>query len=578
MRFPRNIRAGRTRVAEATVPDPGTALVLASSLNHPELVARASKELQATGRVLERDYLALSPPRPRLSYFFDPGFYLARNEDVARAGVDPYLHFLAHGLAEGRNPHPLVDLRHMATRAGDPADVARDPEALAVALRGNAIDPHPAFEIAYYLECNRDVREAGLSALEHYIAHGAAEGRAPNPEFLADWYLEANPDLPGDRYQAFVHYLLHGAAEGRAPGPGTGSSGTGSSGAGVAVPARAGAPSPIRDHAPAAAVVEGQLDDTRDHVAHGWAFAPDAPDARLEVEIVSQGQLVGLGVADRFRADLKAAGKGDGHHAFSIRLSGRLRDGGRHRLRARVRGSSALLPGEPVVHVADATPAPFDLVPRDVALEFAARSMPQAIGEDWQASLEKACLQLDTGDWKGGLSAWEALATGPAGVPLVLAKQAEARLGLGEADLALPLYEQALAAGEPSEWWWLGLGNAKRLLGQWQEAAAAYEAGLRLAPDNPFLQARSAQVAVHDRLMEARGMLADGRARDVLGMLAPLLVRQPGDRAIEDLVVQAHDAARGPSAEGMWSGLKQARRALDLLESVVSHLEREEAA
>ena len=64
MRFPRNIRAGRTRVAEATVPDPGTALVLASSLNHPELVARASKELQATGRGVVRGLIHHNPPPP----------------------------------------------------------------------------------------------------------------------------------------------------------------------------------------------------------------------------------------------------------------------------------------------------------------------------------------------------------------------------------------------------------------------------------------------------------------------------------------------------------------------------------
>lgn len=211
MRFPTKNRAGRTRAAEAAAPHADTGRVLASSLNHSGLMALASEQLQASGRTLERDYLALPPPRPRLSHFFDPDFYLAGNEDVARVGIDPYLHFLTHGLAEGRSPHPLVDLRHMAMRAGT-ADAPWTPESLAAALRGNRVDPHPGFDVGYYLECNRDVREAGLSALEHYIAHGAAEGRAPNPQFLADWYIETNPDLPRDRYQAFVHYLLHGAA------------------------------------------------------------------------------------------------------------------------------------------------------------------------------------------------------------------------------------------------------------------------------------------------------------------------------------------------------------------------------
>lgn len=34
---------------------------------------------------------------------FDSGAYLAANPDVARAGVDPLQHYLAHGLSEGRS-------------------------------------------------------------------------------------------------------------------------------------------------------------------------------------------------------------------------------------------------------------------------------------------------------------------------------------------------------------------------------------------------------------------------------------------------------------------------------------------
>ena len=39
---------------------------------------------------------------------FDPNFYLQRNADVREAGLNPWLHYLRHGAAEDRKPHPLV--------------------------------------------------------------------------------------------------------------------------------------------------------------------------------------------------------------------------------------------------------------------------------------------------------------------------------------------------------------------------------------------------------------------------------------------------------------------------------------
>ena len=35
---------------------------------------------------------------------FDPAYYLDRNPDVRRAGLDPLQHFLNHGWTEGRDP------------------------------------------------------------------------------------------------------------------------------------------------------------------------------------------------------------------------------------------------------------------------------------------------------------------------------------------------------------------------------------------------------------------------------------------------------------------------------------------
>ena len=43
---------------------------------------------------------------------FDTGFYLATNPDVDMAGVDPLLHYLLRGAAEGRDPSATFDSLH----------------------------------------------------------------------------------------------------------------------------------------------------------------------------------------------------------------------------------------------------------------------------------------------------------------------------------------------------------------------------------------------------------------------------------------------------------------------------------
>ena len=90
------------------------------------------------------------------SGLFDSAFYLAANEDVVRAKLDPLQHYLWHGGLEGRQPSP-------------------------------------AFDGAAYLASYEDLREAGVNPLLHYLKFGVVEGRAagaptkhPAPRRLAD--------------------------------------------------------------------------------------------------------------------------------------------------------------------------------------------------------------------------------------------------------------------------------------------------------------------------------------------------------------------------------------------------------
>ena len=51
-----------------------------------------------------RNYLLLLK-----SDFFDSKYYLQENPDVAKAKVNPILHYLQFGWKEGRNPSPLFN-------------------------------------------------------------------------------------------------------------------------------------------------------------------------------------------------------------------------------------------------------------------------------------------------------------------------------------------------------------------------------------------------------------------------------------------------------------------------------------
>jgi len=111
---------------------------------------------------------------------FDRDWYLDRNPDVRRAGIDPLDHYRTYGWREGRSPHPL-------------------------------------FDPAWYLKNNPDVRAADEEPLAHYLSRGWREGRAPHPLFDPAWYLENNADVRAADIEPLGHFLSYGWHEGRSP-------------------------------------------------------------------------------------------------------------------------------------------------------------------------------------------------------------------------------------------------------------------------------------------------------------------------------------------------------------------------
>ncbi len=164
-------------------------------------------------------YLACPvPQRPALSWYFDAAFYLAANPDIARAGIDPLLHFITTGAGERRSPHPLIDLRYIL---GQDAEALGDPprlEALIDLLECDLANPSPYFDLEHYRHQQGGETPAG-GLLRHFLQYGLHSGRTPNRFLDPVWYAGQNPDVPRDPYLALRHFVTQGDAEGRASGP-----------------------------------------------------------------------------------------------------------------------------------------------------------------------------------------------------------------------------------------------------------------------------------------------------------------------------------------------------------------------
>lgn len=116
----------------------------------------------------------------RISAIFDAPYYLAKNPDVAQAGVIPLAHYLEFGWKELR-------------------------------------DPSPWFSVSWYLRFYPDIAAAEVEPLGHYLSAGAAEGRSPTASFDRACYCARFGGLfePGET--ALEHFLRIGASCGFRP-------------------------------------------------------------------------------------------------------------------------------------------------------------------------------------------------------------------------------------------------------------------------------------------------------------------------------------------------------------------------
>lgn len=147
-------------------------------------------------------------------------WYLARNPDVAAAGVDPIEHWYFTAKAEGRNPNFLFSTRRYLEENEDVAKSVENPLAHYI-LCGEAELRSPSifFDARWYrAHHQREVEVGGYTtALAHYLQHLRDPRFSPNEIFDTGYYLETYPDITATGTVPYEHFLGNGVFEGRNP-------------------------------------------------------------------------------------------------------------------------------------------------------------------------------------------------------------------------------------------------------------------------------------------------------------------------------------------------------------------------
>ena len=199
-------------------------------------------EAQLDERVAAPDYDALTS-----SSVFDYSFYLETYPDLKEAFGDDEeqakMHWVNHGIAEGRTGSPSFNVRYYLNRHSDLAKAfGKDNHVAAIehwlshgmqeGRRGtpdyDALTSSSVFDYLFYLETYPDLKEAFGDDEEqtkmHWVNHGIAEGRAGSPSFNVRYYLNRYPDLAkafgkDNHVAAIEHWLSHGKQEARRGAP-----------------------------------------------------------------------------------------------------------------------------------------------------------------------------------------------------------------------------------------------------------------------------------------------------------------------------------------------------------------------
>lgn len=163
------------------------------------VILRASSRLPVPRATIVEEFLI----RRVGSHFFDADYYRRQNRDVDEVGMDLLRHYVRHGAAEGRTPHPFINETWYRTtnmdRSGDTLTAVGH---FLVAGRNNGASLNAWFDPAYYASANADVRAARMDPAEHYFRFGWRENRRPSRQIDPAAWLPA-PDS-ADKLEPFI--------------------------------------------------------------------------------------------------------------------------------------------------------------------------------------------------------------------------------------------------------------------------------------------------------------------------------------------------------------------------------------
>lgn len=195
-------------------------------LGHP-----VKKLLLRAARYIHRAGISVIPFRLKAELVraeFDPEYYAQTYPEVAQSAPDLFLHFLHTGWRQGKNPNNWFSTAAYLALNDDVRAAGINPFMHYVLYgrknrrRTELQEIYPTikseFDAEYYFSVTPELRP-GEDPVGHYITVGWREGRNPNPRFFTQHYLESNPDVRKAAINPFYHYLKHGRAEGRPSSP-----------------------------------------------------------------------------------------------------------------------------------------------------------------------------------------------------------------------------------------------------------------------------------------------------------------------------------------------------------------------
>jgi len=223
-----------------------------------ELSAGSKKSKSVSDEELDEFLSHLGENCPSRCKLFDERFYLSQLPVRIAMRVNPVLHYLEIGAANGLLPHPLFDpqyVRRQRELMSDAVSSGSDWLDVLASCEAPFISPHPLFDpevyfkstgrsqkrlsenpiitfikgwpeerqpFSPYFDCDfyihqvPHLRNASMDPLSHYLLQPDELRLDPNPMVHGKYYQNRYPDVRGD---ALSHYVQFGMPAGREPNP-----------------------------------------------------------------------------------------------------------------------------------------------------------------------------------------------------------------------------------------------------------------------------------------------------------------------------------------------------------------------